>query len=424
MPFTVYAAMLACVLFCNAEPENDYVSLLQSVRRAVGEDDEKLDTSLEQRVSHQGKGKGKSTSCQWGDWEFTTNVNNGDLVGILKGPSTGTGMTEVHILSAASNYQSWVLQTGTALQYTDDNWAFAMKTNNDLVGILKGPLTGSGTTEVHILSAASNYKSWVLQAGTALQYTDDNWAFALKTNGDLVGILKGPLTGSGTTELHILSAASNYQSFVLQTGTALQYTDDNWAFSMDGNDNLVGILKGPVTGSGTTEVHTLSAASNYQTWVLQTGTALGYTDDNWAFTAKGNGDVMAILKGPTSGTGTTEAHILSAASNYQTWVLHTGTALHYTVCAPTPAPTPTPTPAPTFAPTPTPSPTPSPTPATTATTTAPTAPACPAQCQKEKCKTNANGKEKCKLKTKMKKCQKEQCQYCPGCTDNDDDDET
>jgi hypothetical protein len=371
MPFTVYAAMLACVLFCNAEPENDYVSLLQSVRRAVGEDDEKLDTSLEQRVSHQGKGKGKSTSCQWGDWEFTTNVNNGDLVGILKGPSTGTGMTELHILSAASNYQSWALQTGTALGYTDDNWAFAMN-----------------------------------------------------ANGDLVGILKGPLTGSGTTELHILSAASNYQSFVLQTGTALQYTDDNWAFSMDGNDNLVGILKGPVTGSGTTEVHTLSAASNYQTWVLQTGTALGYTDDNWAFTAKGNGDVMAILKGPTSGTGTTEAHILSAASNYQTWVLHTGTALHYTVCAPTPAPTPTPTPAPTFAPTPTPSPTPSPTPATTATTTAPTAPACPAQCQKEKCKTNANGKEKCKLKTKMKKCQKEQCQYCPGCTDNDDDDET
>jgi len=142
----------------------------------------------------------------------------------LKGPKTGSGKTELHILSAASNYQNWALQTGTALEYTDENWAFTMKSNNDLVCIKKGPTTGSGKTEVHILSAASNYKSWALQTGTVLGYADENWAFTMKSNDDLVGILKGPKTGSGKTELHIASASSNYQEWALQTGTGMGYT--------------------------------------------------------------------------------------------------------------------------------------------------------------------------------------------------------
>merc|ERR1719473_991495 len=158
-----------------------------------------------------------------------------------------------------------------------------MDSKDNLLGILKGPKTGSGKTEVHRLSAASNYGQFDLQTGTGLGYTNEWATFTMDSKDNLVCVLKGPKTGSGKTEVHRLSAASNYQKFNLQTGTGLGYTNE-WAdFTMDSKDNLVCVLKGPTTGSGRTEVHRLSAASNYKSFNLQTGTALHYTDANWNF---------------------------------------------------------------------------------------------------------------------------------------------
>ncbi len=37
--------------------------------------------------------------------------------------------------------------------------------------------------------------------------------------------------GSGGTAVHVLSAASNYQQFVKQTGTGLHPTDGSWDFA-------------------------------------------------------------------------------------------------------------------------------------------------------------------------------------------------
>jgi hypothetical protein len=105
---------------------------------------------------------------------------------------------------AASNYQSFRLQTGTALHETGDNFAFGVLPNGDLVTIKKSG-TGSGKTEVHILSAASDYQSFRLQTGTALHETGVNFAFGVLPNGDLVAIKKSG-TGSGKTEVHILAA--------------------------------------------------------------------------------------------------------------------------------------------------------------------------------------------------------------------------
>ncbi|MFN5513995.1 MAG: M12 family metallopeptidase, partial [Cyanobacteriota bacterium] len=61
---------------------------------------------------------------------------------------------------------------------------------------------------------------FALQVPTVLHQTGDNFAFAFMANGDLMAIKKSG-TGSGSTEVHILSAASNYSKFRLQTGTAL-----------------------------------------------------------------------------------------------------------------------------------------------------------------------------------------------------------
>mmetsp|Transcript_12896 Transcript_12896/g.23165 ORF Transcript_12896/g.23165 Transcript_12896/m.23165 type:complete len:413 (+) Transcript_12896:114-1352(+) len=239
-------------------------------------------------------------------------------------------------------------------------WTFALMPSQNLYGILEGPVTGSGKTEVHILSASSNYADYTLQTGTALGYTSDgSWQFTMKSNGDLAGVLKGPVTGSGKTELHVLSAASNYQEFDLAIGTGAAYSmDADWVFAMDPrNANLVGILKGPVTGTGKTEVHTLSASSNYQEFSLEVGTVYPlYTpSSDWQWILDLDDNLVGILKGPVTGTGKTEMHTATAASNYQEIGYQIGTVFDYTnsVCTtPTPAPTPAPTPGPTTTPAP------------------------------------------------------------------------
>jgi hypothetical protein len=115
-----------------------------------------------------------------------------------------------------------------------------------------------------------------LQTGTALHETGDNWDFQVGDyNGDsLMDIfgVKQSATDSNSTEIHILDGASNYQAFSLQTSTVLGMTGDNWSFAM-GNNNLISLNQGN-TGTGTTEVHILDASTNYQSWLIQTGTVL------------------------------------------------------------------------------------------------------------------------------------------------------
>ena len=219
-----------------------------------------------------------------------------------------------------AKYRLFSLQAGTALHETDNTFAFAVAINRDLFAIKKSG-TGTHTTEVHVLSAASNYQNWVLKTGTGLHETDNSFAFAVAINRDLFAIKKSG-TGTHTTEVHVLSAASNYQNWVLKTGTGLHETDDTFAFAVAANRDLFAIKKSG-TGTHTTEVHVLSAASNYQNWVLQTGTGLHETDDTFAFAIPAspnsfpflinNRDLFAIKKSST-GTHSTEVHVLAAYS--------------------------------------------------------------------------------------------------------------
>jgi hypothetical protein len=247
---------------------------------------------------------------------------------------------------AGSNFQNFILHTGTALHNTDETFAFTMTDWNgdgrpDLVAIKKSN-TGTNSTEIHILSAASNFQSFILQTGTALHNTDETFAFTMTDwNGDgrpdLVAIKKSN-TGTNSTEIHILSGASNFQSFILHTGTALHNTDETFAFTMtdwngDGRPDLVAIKKSN-TGTNSTEIHILSGASNFQNFILQTGTALHNTDETFAFAmtdwnGDGRSDLIVIEKTNT-GTNRTETLVLSGASNYQRLLAQTSTALHNT----------------------------------------------------------------------------------------------
>ncbi|MFD7502164.1 VCBS repeat-containing protein, partial [Streptomyces sp. NPDC059850] len=69
---------------------------------------------------------------------------------------------------------------------------------------------------------------------------------------------------------------ANFSGFVLQTGTPLHETDDTFAslvadWDRDGRPDLIEVKKS-ATGTNSTEVHILSGASNFQRFVLQTGT--------------------------------------------------------------------------------------------------------------------------------------------------------
>ncbi|CAI7640315.1 unnamed protein product [Penicillium manginii] len=242
--------------------------------------------------------------------------------------------------------QGFILQTGTGLHETDNTFEFAVGDWNgdgrpDLFAVKKSN-TGSKSTEVHILSGASNFQSFILQTGTALHETDDTFEFAVGDwNGDgrpdLFAIKKSN-TGSKSTEVHILSGDSNFQSFILQTGTALHETDDTFEFAIgdwngDGRPDLFAVKKSN-TDSKSTEVHILSGASNFQSFSLQTDTALHETDNTFEFAVgdwngDGRPDLFAVKKSNT-GSKSTEVHILSGASNFQSFILQTGTALHET----------------------------------------------------------------------------------------------
>jgi len=237
-------------------------------------------------------------------FDFTV-APNGDLFAIKKS-NTGSNSTEIHVLSAASNYQQFVLQTGTALHETGTGFAFALAPNRDVIAIKKQN-TGSNSTEVHVLSAASNYQQFSLQTGTALHETDGTFAFAVADNRDLFAIKKQN-TGSNSTEVHVLAANGNYQQFSLQSGTALHHTGPEFSFAVASNRDVFAI-KQQGTGTNSTEVHVLSAESTYSQFSLQMGTVLHETDDTFAFGLTAQRDLFAVKKSDAD-TDSTEVHIV------------------------------------------------------------------------------------------------------------------
>jgi len=120
----------------------------------------------------------------------------------------------VHVLSGASGFKKFILQTGTGLHETDATFDFAVTDWNadgrrpDLVAVKKSNAS-KNSTEVHVLSGASNYRNFILHSETALHRTDGTFEFAVADwtrDGrlDLVAIKKRN-TGSNSTEVHIMA---------------------------------------------------------------------------------------------------------------------------------------------------------------------------------------------------------------------------
>ena len=158
---------------------------------------------------------------------------------------------------------------------------------------------------------------------------------------DLVTVQRSG-TVTGRTEVSILDGtptvpggASSFQRLLLHTATALGPTDDRYAFSVadwngDGRPDLVAIQKSGAA-SGRTEVQVIDGASNFQTVLVNTATVMGPTDDRYAFSmADGNGDgrldLVVVQKSGTA-SGRTEVRVLNGASSFGDYLAEIVTAL-------------------------------------------------------------------------------------------------
>jgi hypothetical protein len=129
------------------------------------------------------------------------------------------------------------------------NWDLFVGPEEDLYAITRQG--ASGKTEVHVMRASNSYSTFAFQKATGLGATGRNWSFAVSANRDICGALHHGATGK--TELHILTAESDYQQFGLQAATGLDPIDESWAFALPHP-----LAPGFITrhgASGKTEVH-------------------------------------------------------------------------------------------------------------------------------------------------------------------------
>jgi hypothetical protein len=261
---------------------------------------------------------------------------------------TGTGRTEVHVLNGGADYKSFKIEVGSALAPSNPaDWQFvtgAMNGNGlrDIIAICMRQC-GTQTTEIHILDGGNNYQSFKLHVASALGPTNpQNWSFIrghVNSTGfpDVIALCMRQC-GSQTTEVHILDGTRNYSAFKLHSTSALGPTSpDQWKFVVGNDSNGNGfpdincILMNN-SGSGRTEVHILSGAATYQSFRLHTATALGATNARefqfapTSITAgTGYDDIIAVHM--DGSYGRTEVHILNAAATYGNFRLEIVTAL-------------------------------------------------------------------------------------------------
>lgn len=204
---------------------------------------------------------------------------------------------------------------------------------------------GKTGTGVHQLLSVTGYNTYNSRANglTTLPPQNNWWSWTAgqpdMASGayDLIGInTKDAYNGQSATGIHVLSAATGYTTFKVQTLTVLGQTDPNtWVFlpgasNANGLPDVIAINRfDSWNGKKATGIHILSGADSYQSWVGANGlSALGQTlAADWQFAVgkdnSGGGhlpDIIAVNVHDQNGR--IGVHVLSGASQYQTFLLH------------------------------------------------------------------------------------------------------
>ena len=226
------------------------------------------------------------------------------------------GKSELHVLNAANNYQSFLTHLRLPIEETDSNVSFRVGDYNgdgvnDLFCIKKKV---AGRTEVHVMDGSKNFSSFLLQARLPIEETDENVDFQLGDynkdgKSDLYCIKKRV---AGKTEIHVLNAATGYSQFSLQIRTALGEVGSDWEFGISdyNSDNVPDVYCINKQGVSNTEVHVLDGGNRYQSFSLKISTVMENTDNNTQFlVGAGRFNLYAIKK---LGATNTEVHKIGA----------------------------------------------------------------------------------------------------------------
>ncbi len=244
---------------------------------------------------------------------------------LIKRAGTGSHMTEIHCLSGASGYQKWLFNISTVIPEMGPEGEYQFVDWNhdgylDLV-LVKKSGTATKRVEVHIASGITGFKTYLLNTATVLAEQGPESEFkVVDWNADGVPdlfMIKKDRTGTGRTEVHIVSGASRFQTFIMNQFTALGPTP-NWDYDLadvnhDGFLDLVGIPH-QGTYSTRTETHVLSGASNFQVFLERRMTMFLAADNQWSysfndFNRDGNCELTGVRRNGASGK--TEIHVLS-----------------------------------------------------------------------------------------------------------------
>jgi hypothetical protein len=285
-----------------------------------------------------------------GRWAFTYSDydrdGKKDLWAIQKW-RTGANKVTVHIMNGADNFQSYRLQTVTALPEADyPDEFFSADYNGDNITDLycvKPINTASHTVEVHILDGASNFTTLLTPLTTIFAEVDTTCCFAVADfNFDHVPdlyLIKKQNAHLGCTEISIADGATGFKTLLVNAkGTPHPPTNGDYEivcgdYNIDNIPDLY-IIHKRNTASKTTELRILSGADNYQSYLFDGTTGFTEADGRISFLfgdydSRGRCDLLLINKWNT-GTSATQLHVLDGSNNFQTYLLHASTTLHET----------------------------------------------------------------------------------------------
>jgi len=255
----------------------------------------------------------------------------------IKYANCGTNTVEVHVASAASNYQKRIWESGsTFAEEQDGHWTLAdwdLDGRPDLV-FIKTSNCGTNTVEVHVASAASGYKTRVWESGSTFAQENNGVWKLIDWDGDRkpdLVYIKTSNCGTNTVEVHVASAASGFKTRIWESGsTFAEEQDGTWTladYDGDAKPDLV-FLKTSNCGTNSVEVHVASAASGYKTRVWESGSTFAQEDNgSWRF-ADYNGDGhqdLCYVKINNTPSHFVEFHVASGTSQYQSRIFESAT---------------------------------------------------------------------------------------------------